>query len=81
MENVTIFADFNNRDRDGCIRLNTVGTVADLARFSIQLKDGLQLSVSDGDLIARIAVRAPGHEGVWRGELLARPSETNLAQD
>jgi hypothetical protein len=78
MDNVTIFADFNNRDKDGCLRLNTVGTVADLARFSILLKDGLQLSVSDGDLVAQIAVRAPGDEGVWRGQLLTGPLETSL---
>lgn len=77
----TIFVDFNNRDMDGCLRLNTVGTVADLAKFSIHLKDGLQHSVSDGDLTAKIMVRAPGDEGVWRAQLLRRPSETNADHD
>ena len=44
-----IFADFNNRDREGCLRLNAVGTINDLAKFSVQLRDGIRIFVSDGD--------------------------------
>lgn len=66
-----IFADFNNRDKDGFIRFNTIGTIEDLSKLSIQLKDGDRLIVSDGDLTAEVIVRSPGGEGVWRGEILS----------
>jgi len=75
MKQTTIFADFNNRDVDGCLRLNTVGSMADLATCSIRLEEGMELSVSDGDLIAKIVVRAPGLEGVWRGQIVSGPVE------
>lgn len=68
-----IFADFNNRDVEGFLRLNTVGTVNDLAVQSIVLRDGLRLSVSDGDLVAEVVVRRPGSEGIWRGEIVDGP--------
>jgi hypothetical protein len=68
-ENV-VFADFNNRDSDGYVRLNTVGTVADLQKLSITLRDGLHLIVSDGDLRAEIVVHAPSTEGLWRDQVL-----------
>lgn len=65
-----IFADFNNRDRDGRLRLNNVGTTSDLSLNSITLSDGLRLMVSDGDLAAEIIVRTPGRENVWLGEIV-----------
>ncbi len=70
-----IFADFNNRDVDGLIRLNTVGTINDLAAQAITLEDGLRLTVSDGDLAAEIIVRRPSGEGVWRGEIVSGPHD------
>jgi hypothetical protein len=69
-----IFADFNNRDVDGFLRLNTVGTINDLELKSIALHDGLRLSVSDGDLVAETIIRSPGIEGVWRGEIVGTPT-------
>jgi hypothetical protein len=69
----TIFADFNNQDADGCVRLNTRGTLADIARLSIDLREGLRLVLSDGDLTAPVSVRSPGSEGVWRAEILSGP--------
>lgn len=35
-----IFVSFNNMDPDGFVRLNTVGTIKDLALQSIQLGKG-----------------------------------------
>ena len=73
-----IFADFNNRDVDGLLRLNTVGTINDLATQAISLEDGLRLMVSDGDLTAEIVVRSPGREGVWRGEIVSGPHDCEV---
>lgn len=66
----TIYADFNNRDADGYLRLNCSGTEADLSALSIRLEEGMRLLASDGDITAEIAVFAPGEEKVWRGEIL-----------
>ena len=66
-----IFADFNNFDPDGCIRLNCSGTVRGLEAAGIALRAGLHLLVSDGDLRAEIEVLAPSSEGTWRGKVVA----------
>lgn len=38
-----IFADFNNADPQGRVRLNCVGTVQDLSRQQVQLQEGIEL--------------------------------------
>lgn len=70
-----IFADFNNMDPDGHLRLNLTGTTEDLVAAGIDLVDGLSLLVSDGDLFAEIVVVKPGREGVWRGKIIHGPWE------
>jgi hypothetical protein len=45
----TIFADFNNADERGRLRMNCVGTTIDFARLGIFLQDGLRVVVSDHD--------------------------------
>ena len=65
-----IFADFNNFDTDGFIRLNCVGTARDLESAGIVLQVNLRLVVSDGDLKAEIVVVPPSSEGVWRGKVV-----------
>jgi hypothetical protein len=75
MTHPPIFADFNNIDPDGCVRLNTVGTHDALALQGIRLEAGMRLEVGDGDLRATIVVRAPGIEGVWRGEIVDGPHD------
>ncbi len=67
---MSIYADFNNRDADGFIRLNTVGTIESLAANGIALREGLRLIVADGDLEAEVVVRACGIEKVWRAEII-----------
>jgi hypothetical protein len=36
-----LFADFNNADKQGRVRLNCAGTMDDLARQQIELREGL----------------------------------------
>jgi len=70
-----IYADFNNRDASGYLRLNNNGTVDDLFAAGISLVEGMKLTVSDGDLVAEIIVHMPGGELVWRGEVVGEISE------
>lgn len=65
-----IFADFNNRDSEGYLRLNCEGTKLDLMDQFIDLHDGMRLIACDGDISAEILVRSPGEERIWRGEIL-----------
>jgi len=66
-----IFADFNNFDTDGFIRLNCMGTLRDLTKAGITLRGGEHFVVSDGDLRAEIEVTTPSGEGIWRGRLVS----------
>jgi hypothetical protein len=65
----TIYADFHNADKDGFVRMNSIGTIEDLSRHGVVLKDGLKVRISDGELAADAVIRAPGKEGVWRAEI------------
>jgi hypothetical protein len=46
----SIYADFHNADSHGRLRLNSVGTIEDLARQKIELSDGLALTFYSDDL-------------------------------
>ncbi len=45
-----IYADFHNADSQGRLRLNCMGTVEDLARQKLELRDGLLLTLYTDDL-------------------------------
>ena len=45
-----IYADFHNADSRGRLRLNSVGTIEDLARQQIELREGLALTIYSDDL-------------------------------
>ena len=45
-----VYADFHNADANGRLRLNCVGTVEDLARLGITLRDGMPLTLYSDDL-------------------------------
>ena len=60
-----IYADFNNADAQGRLRLNTNGTIADLNRFGISLFHGLSLELSDGELLACGNVEYSESESIW----------------
>ena len=50
MNKPKIFADFHNADAKGRVRLNCAGTVADLERQKIVLRDGQSLIIYSEDL-------------------------------
>jgi hypothetical protein len=48
-----VYADFHNADTNGRLRLNCVGTIEDLARQGITLRDGMHLTLYSDDLDAK----------------------------
>ena len=53
MGNPKVYADFHNADANGRLRLNCVGTIEDLARHGIALRDGMPLTLYTDDLDAK----------------------------
>ena len=51
MSRPLVYADFQNADAQGRVRLNSIGTTEDLARLWVVLTDGLPLTLytDDGD--------------------------------
>jgi hypothetical protein len=45
-----VYADFRNADSQGRIRLNCIGTIEDLSRQQLALRDGLVLTLYSDDL-------------------------------
>lgn len=50
METPIVYVDFHNADAQGRLRLNSVGTLEDLARQSVELREGLPLTLYSHDL-------------------------------
>jgi hypothetical protein len=44
-----VFVDFGNADAKGRVRLNCAGTLADLTRQNVQLRDGMVLALYSDD--------------------------------
>lgn len=59
-----IRVDFQNSDENGYVRLNTVGSVQDLARQGVVLREGMLLRLVDGELAATGRVRR-SKETLW----------------
>ena len=60
-----VFVDFHNADRSGRLRLNCQGTRDDLEAHGIQLRAGLVLEFTDGELHCRGSVEFSSEEGIW----------------
>ena len=60
-----IFADFNNADRKGRIRLNTVGTINDLSRLGVVLQDSTEMLLCRYELEAEGRANYSEEEGLW----------------
>ena len=65
---IKIYADFNNADSRGRIRLNTEGTFHDLQRMKIKLEEGLQILLDDDEGLAISGtVLFSEEENIWVG--------------
>ncbi|HXD86295.1 MAG TPA: hypothetical protein VN641_07365 [Urbifossiella sp.] len=60
-----LYADFNNADPQGRLRLNCVGTFEDLERLHLELRDRLQVRVHDEELEADGEVSFSADEHIW----------------
>jgi len=60
-----IFVDFNNSDRQGRVRLNCVGTVEDLNRLGIVLREGTEMLLSCVELEIEGIATYSTEEGLW----------------
>ena len=65
MNKVRVFADFHNADVKGRVRLNCVGTIADLERQGIVLRDGLSLIIYSEELEVEGVVHYSEEEKLW----------------
>jgi len=65
MDKPRVFADFHNADAQGRLRLNCIGTVQDLARQQISLRDGQWLTLYSEDLEVDGLVRYSREENLW----------------
>jgi hypothetical protein len=45
-----VYVDFHNADSQGRLRLNSVGTIEDLSRQHVELREGLNLEFYSDDL-------------------------------
>ena len=60
-----IYADFQNADTQGRLRLNCIGTIRDLSRQKIALREGLELSLYDEELQVDGEVHFSQEEHLW----------------
>lgn len=65
MNKVRVFADFHNADVKGRVRLNCAGTIADLKRHGIELRDGQPLIIYSEELEVEGVVRYSEEEKLW----------------
>jgi hypothetical protein len=61
-----IFADFNNADYKGRVRLNSQGTVEDITKSNILLTNGVEILLTDYDSLQTIGiVEFSEDEQIW----------------
>ncbi|MGA7952606.1 MAG: hypothetical protein WCA07_03700 [Gloeobacterales cyanobacterium] len=65
MSHPRVFADFHNADAEGRLRLNCIGTIEDLARHHIELKDGQLLTLYSEDVEVDGTVQYSDMEKMW----------------
>ena len=65
MNKLKVFADFHNADAKGRVRLNCAGTVVDLERQGIVLRDGQSLIIYSEELEVEGVVHYSEEEKLW----------------
>lgn len=61
----SIYADFNNADAQGRLRLNVRGTFDDLARQGVHLEESMPIVVYDEELEADGSAQFSKEEQIW----------------
>jgi hypothetical protein len=65
MNNPRIFADFQNADSQGRLRLNCIGTIEDLSRQGTKLINGGNLLIYSEELEVDAVVSYSNEEKIW----------------
>jgi hypothetical protein len=65
MNNARVFADFQNADSQGRLRLNCIGTIEDLSRQGTKLINGEKISIYSEELEADAVVSYSDEEKIW----------------
>ncbi len=65
MDKLRVFADLHNADAQGRLRLNCTGTIEDLARQKIWLRDCQELTLYSEDLEVDGIVQYSTDENLW----------------
>jgi hypothetical protein len=65
MKKPFIYADFNNADPQGRLRLNVHGTLEDLTRQGIRLEESMPIVVHDEELEADARAQFSTEEQIW----------------
>jgi len=65
MNKPKVFADLHNADTQGRVRLNCIGTIEDLARQQIVLRDGVRLTLYSEELAVQGVVEYSTDEHLW----------------
>ena len=62
----SIEVDFNNCDREGRVRLNTVGAIRSLNESQVTLRNGLEVELTSGDFFPiKGIVEHSDSERIW----------------
>ena len=65
-----LFADFNNADQHGRIRLNNNITLEDIKKLKIELKQGMQILLNDNHGLTAISqIKYSHEEKIWVAEI------------
>jgi hypothetical protein len=65
MNKPKVFADLHNEDKQGRVRLNCIGTIEDLARQQVVLRDGVRLTLYSEELAVKGVVEYSTDEHLW----------------
>jgi hypothetical protein len=60
-----VFVDFQNSDRQGRVQLNSVGTLQDLSRLGIVLREGTEMLLYCLELETEGIATYSTEEGLW----------------
>lgn len=63
---IRIFADFNNKDEQGRVRLSTVGSLKDVAEHKSELREGLEVILYTPDEFEMLGTLV-FDLGMWKG--------------
>jgi len=84
MAHPLVYADLQNADAQGRLRLNCIGTIRVLAQQSVSLHDGLELTLYDEDLEVEGKVLFSSEEHLWVAAIdwkAIRPKAAMHAED